>query len=156
MKFLHQFLTCPNGSASSHHGHSWAAARSPRRSQERSCPSAGFHAVHGKDGCTSSPGELLQGSALLQGLRMQGRWRVMGCAADEAVWTAEAALNTHFSCMPSSQNLLLIPRLPIFAANNRRKAASLAEFWHCSVFADKQELVSGLTDGERSFAGWTG
>lgn len=104
-------------------------------------------------GRTDAPAhlELLQGSALLHGLRMQGGWHVMGCAAHEAVWAAEAALITHFSCMPSSQNLLLISHLPVFAANNRR-TASLAEFPHCSVFADKQKLVSGLTAGERSFA----
>lgn len=38
-----------------------AKEASSRRSQERNCHSAGFHAVHRKDGGTSSPGELLQG-----------------------------------------------------------------------------------------------
>lgn len=78
----------------------------------------------------------------------------MGCVAIQAVCAADAALTTHFSCMPSShgQNLLFISHLPIFAANNRRKAASLAEFRHCGVLADKQKLAKGLTAGEGSFA----
>lgn len=112
-------------------------------------------------GRTDTPahlGSFSRASALLQRLRMQGRWHVVGCVANEAVWAAHAALVTGFSCMPSShgQNLLFISDLPIFAAKNRRKTASLAEFRHHGVFADKQQLVKGLTAGEGSFADWTG
>lgn len=75
-------------------------------------------------------GSLSRAPALLQRLPIQGKWHLMGCAANEAVWAANAALITGFSCMPSShaQNVLFISHLPISAANNRRKAASLAGF----------------------------
>lgn len=75
-------------------------------------------------------GSFSRASALLQRLCMQGRWHKTGCVANEAVWAAEAAPITGFSCVPFShgQKLLFIPHLPIFAANSRRKTASVAEF----------------------------
>lgn len=137
--FLHQFLKCPNGSASS------CIVDTTRQLSDSRGLRRGIIILQvstlfmGRKGAPAHLGSFSGAPALLRRLRMQGRWHGTGYAASGADWGPNAALITCSSCIPSScdQELLLISHLPIFAENNRRKTPSLDEFQHLIVFADK-------------------
>lgn len=138
--FLHQVLKCPNGSASSSIRDTTKQLPDPWGDLRRRITILQISTVFmWRQDAPAHVRSFSMVPALLQRLRMQGRWHRTGCVASRAGWGAEGALIARSSCMPSScdQKRVSLSSTYLSLLKTTEGRLSLDEFQHFNVFADK-------------------